>query len=153
MFCYNCGHHLDDDDKFCPSCGARVKNSDSEEKVVDSEDLGAKRESDRDYISDNDIFFGEKISSSDRKYDAKNNQASHFRQAKVKESNGMAVAGLICAFIVPILGLILSIIAYDNLKKAGEPTRIATIGIVVAVCSLVFSVVVNILSLAFIPFI
>ena len=33
MFCSNCGTKIDDDARFCPSCGAQIKNSDVADKA------------------------------------------------------------------------------------------------------------------------
>jgi hypothetical protein len=41
---------------------------------------------------------------------------------------GLAIAGLILAFVAPIVGLILSLVAKSKLKKAGAPTGLATAG-------------------------
>ena len=145
MYCYKCGKQLENDDNFCPYCGARVKINDESSKVV-GEEKDETVNADKDYINDSDIFFGEKIKNDERRYDRVDAQ-NHQYQAKSKEANGMAIAGFVCAFIVPLLGLILSIIAYENLKKTGAPTKMATFGIIIAICSLVLSVVSNIFSL------
>ncbi len=36
-------------------------------------------------------------------------------------SNGLAVAGLVCSFLFPIGGLVISWIALDQMKKSGNP--------------------------------
>ena len=41
---------------------------------------------------------------------------------------GLAIAGLILAFVAPIVGLILSLVAKSKLKKSGAPTSMATAG-------------------------
>jgi hypothetical protein len=38
-------------------------------------------------------------------------------------TNGLAIAGLICAFIVPIVGVILSHIALNQIKQTGQEGR------------------------------
>ncbi|MFT4156488.1 MAG: DUF4190 domain-containing protein [Microbacterium sp.] len=41
---------------------------------------------------------------------------------------GLAIAGLILAFVAPLIGLILSLVARSKLRKAGAPTGLATAG-------------------------
>ena len=145
MYCYKCGKQLQDDDNFCPYCGAKVKHDDAYDGEINEN-------ASRDYISDNDIFFGDKIKSEDRNNaNRANAQSQHFQQANIKEANGIGIAGFICSFLVPILGLILSIIAYEKLKKMGASTKMATWGIIIAIASLVLSVISNILTITVLP--
>jgi len=59
---------------------------------------------------------------------------------------GLAIAGLILAIFVPVVGLILSIVARVKLKKAGAPTGMATAGIIVGAILTVFWIVVAIVA-------
>ena len=148
MYCRNCGSKLGNNDKFCQYCGTKVdliEEDDTDEIVVNDVD------------SDTDIFFGEeKIASNDVKRVNRDhivvNVNSNSNANRQKENNGMAIAGLILAFIVPIVGLILSIIAYENAKKTGQPNRIALAGIIVAICSIVLSVVADIFAFGVLDF-
>ncbi|GAA5154342.1 hypothetical protein GCM10025768_25350 [Microbacterium pseudoresistens] len=45
--------------------------------------------------------------------------------------SGMAIAGFVLAIIVPIVGLILSIVAFVKLKKANAPRGLAIAGIII----------------------
>lgn len=136
MFCRNCGSPIGQDDKFCAYCGTRVKNmDDAEKKTVDS---------------DTDIFFGEEkiknanVSNSENSTRYERVEIHHIPQKK--ENNGMAIAGFILSFLFPIVGLILSIISYDNSKKMGEPNKLALAGIIISICSLVLSAISEIIS-------
>jgi len=45
------------------------------------------------------------------------------------------------AGIAPIVGLVLAIISRKRLKEAGEPTGIATAGMILAIVSLAFAII------------
>ena len=145
MYCYKCGKQIGDDNNFCPYCGAKMKMHDESFQPTSEETTETTSEN-RDYISDNDIFFGEKISSGERKSARVEIQQQQYSQAPYREAKGMATAGFICAFFIPILGLILSIIAYEKLKKLGAPTKMAVWGIIVAILSLVLSIISNLFT-------
>lgn len=49
-----------------------------------------------------------------------------------KGTSGLSIAGLILAFVAPIVGLILSIVGYSKSKKMGQKTTVSIIGICVA---------------------
>ena len=51
-----------------------------------------------------------------------------------KPTNTMAILGLIFAFVMPILGLIFSIIAKGQIKKTGENgAGLATAGLIISI--------------------
>lgn len=57
------------------------------------------------------------------------------------KTNGMAIAGLVLAFIIPLLGFILSIISLGQIKKRGEGGRgLAIAGIVISSLFMIFTV-------------
>jgi len=52
--------------------------------------------------------------------------------APVDQWNGMCIAGFICSFFFPLVGLVLSIIALVQINKTGEKSRgMAIAGIVI----------------------
>lgn len=54
--------------------------------------------------------------------------------------NGLCIAGFVCSFLVPIVGLILSIVALTQINRTGEKSRgMAIAGIVISVVVWVFS--------------
>ena len=54
--------------------------------------------------------------------------------------NGLCIAGFVCSFLVPIVGLILSIIALTQINRTGEKSRgMAIAGIVISVVIWLFS--------------
>ncbi|MCA9337732.1 hypothetical protein KC951_03415 [Candidatus Saccharibacteria bacterium] len=54
---------------------------------------------------------------------------------------GLAIAGIVLAFLFPLLGLVLSIIAHAKTKKAGLKTTLSTIGIVLSAVFMVLSTI------------
>lgn len=58
------------------------------------------------------------------------------------KTNVMAIVGLVLAFIVPVLGFILSLVAKSQIKKTGEGGKgLATAGIIVSVVLFILQVV------------
>ncbi|RYQ12146.1 peptidyl-prolyl cis-trans isomerase [Bifidobacterium pseudolongum subsp. globosum] len=56
--------------------------------------------------------------------------------------NGMAIAGFVCSFFFSIVGLVLSIIGYNQTKKTGEKGKeLALAGIIISGLSIVMTVV------------
>ncbi|GAA1237410.1 hypothetical protein JOF42_001409 [Microbacterium phyllosphaerae] len=55
--------------------------------------------------------------------------------------NGLAIAGLVLAFVIAPLGLILSIVAAVKLGKAGAPKGIAIAGIIIGAIITVIAVI------------
>ncbi|MDR2524119.1 MAG: DUF4190 domain-containing protein [Candidatus Nomurabacteria bacterium] len=61
---------------------------------------------------------------------------------KNKSTNTMAILGLIFAFIFPIVGLILSIVAKGQIKKTGEGgSGLATAGLIISIVWMAFIVI------------
>lgn len=59
---------------------------------------------------------------------------------------GLAVAGLILAFVVPLIGLILSIVAAVRLGRRGAPRGVAVAGVVIGGILTVVGVVVGVVA-------
>ena len=60
-----------------------------------------------------------------------------------KKTNGLCIAGLICSFIVPLVGLILSIVGMNQAKKRNEDGfALAVVGIVMGVIGTIVTVIV-----------
>ena len=52
--------------------------------------------------------------------------------APQKETNGMAIAGMICAFLIPLLGLIFSIVGLSKSKKINDGKELSIVGIILS---------------------
>lgn len=62
--------------------------------------------------------------------------------AGVNPGHGMGVAGLVCAFLAPLVGLILSIVAMMKSKKAGMSNGLALAGIIVSSINMVVGTII-----------
>lgn len=72
--------------------------------------------------------------------------------APARESNTMAILGLVFAFIVPVLGLIFSIIGLGKAKELqGEGHGLALAGLIVSIVELVIAVIAVIVILVTVP--
>lgn len=60
---------------------------------------------------------------------------------------GLAIAGLILAFVAPLVGLILSLVAKSKLKKAGAPTSLATAGFWIGLALTIIGLIVGIIMI------
>ena len=57
-------------------------------------------------------------------------------------TNGMAIASLVCAFLIPIVGLILGIISLGKIKTSGEGGRgLAMAGIIISSIGMVLGLI------------
>ena len=59
----------------------------------------------------------------------------------------LGIVGLILAFLAPVIGLILSIVAKVQSRKAGVPNGIATAGIIVGAILTVVGIIIVIISI------
>ena len=57
----------------------------------------------------------------------------------IKKNNDLSIDGMICTFLLPILGLILSILARKKAIKNGDKTSLATAGIWISAILLALS--------------
>ncbi len=61
---------------------------------------------------------------------------------------GIVIAGLICAFLCPLIGLILSIIGRSKAKEAGAGEGLATAGIIISIVIMVLGLIVRLANAA-----
>lgn len=64
---------------------------------------------------------------------------------EVVPGKGLAIAGIILAFVAPLIGLILSLVARSKLKKAGAPTSLATAGFWIGLALTIIGLIVGII--------
>lgn len=66
-----------------------------------------------------------------------------------RKYNGLAIAGFICSFLVSLLGLILSIVGLDQIKKQGGKGKgLAIAGIIISAAGMVIQVILVIALIA-----
>ena len=61
-------------------------------------------------------------------------------------SNGMAIAGFILSFFIPLLGLIFSIIGLKRSKETNNGKGLSTAGIIISCVTLVITIIMGIIS-------
>lgn len=62
------------------------------------------------------------------------------------QSNGMAIAGFILSFFIPLLGLIFSIIGLKRSKEANNGKGLSTAGIIISCITMVITIIMGIIS-------
>lgn len=117
MFCKNCGHQMDDNAKFCPTCGTHVL--DDAQAQVDVEVVPASNANGSAYL---------------------------------QPSNTLAIVGFVFSFLMPLIGLICSIIAYKNASNYEVQYKgLALAGIIISICEmfLIFIIVIPVSCIVF----
>ena len=115
MFCQHCGTRSDDNAKFCVQCGAATAPAPAPE-------------------------FQQQQGFQQPAYPPPSyHQWSH---QPPKRTNTMAIAGLVLAFLMPFIGLIVSIIARKQCIQNNEDGQgLATAGIVISAVAMLFWVI------------
>ena len=62
------------------------------------------------------------------------------------QTNGMAIAGFILSFFIPLLGLIFSIIGLKRSKEANNGKGLSTAGIIISCITMVITIIMGIIS-------
>jgi len=62
------------------------------------------------------------------------------------QSNGMAIAGFILSFFIPLLGLIFSIIGLKRSKETNNGKGLSTAGIIISCITMVITIIMGIIS-------
>ena len=121
MYCVNCGKELADDVKTCPYCGAEIGNEAIQEYDPMEDLMGF----------DEEPVFTEAPIAQPTQTSTENVQTG---------SNGFAIAGFVCAFFVPILGIIFSAIGMSRSKKMNKKgLGLAVAGLVIAIVSMLIN--------------
>lgn len=145
MFCSNCGQKLDDNAVTCPNCGAETGVSPAVGAEKPAEQAGEPRQQQAQPGTERPQ--GQQGFEQQQAYQPY--QAQQYQPPRESESNGYAIAGLICAFFIPILGLIFSCMGLNRSKKMnGEGKGVSIAGIVISVLAIVLIVVVVIIYVA-----
>lgn len=68
-----------------------------------------------------------------------------------KKTNGLAIAGLVCSLLQPILGLVFSLIALSQIKndESQGGRNLAVAGLVISIVFLVLTIILVVLIAAF----
>ena len=134
MFCYLCGKEVDDTAERCPYCGVKLKEDEPSEAAPET---NAKTE-------EKDEFFDPAPAPASAPTPAPTvtTTTTQVSSNTPKQSNGMALAGFILSFFMPVLGLIFSIIGLVRSKNGYDRKGLAIAGLIISAIGLVISVIV-----------
>ena len=64
--------------------------------------------------------------------------------------SGMSIAGFVLAFLMPVIGLILSIVAHNGAKRDGDErsARFSKAGIIISACIIALYVIIVVISVS-----
>lgn len=62
------------------------------------------------------------------------------------QSNGMAIAGFVLSFFIPLLGLIFSILGLKKSKETNTGKGLSTAGIIISCITMVITLIIGIIS-------
>lgn len=133
MFCSNCGKQIDDNVVNCPFCSAEtgVTPAQTEEPAAEQTAQQAQPQYEQTYGQQN---------YEQQPYQPYQTQS--YQPPRKSGSNGLAIAGFICAFFFPLLGLIFSCIGLNHSKKmGGDGKGLSIAGIVISVLAIVIIII------------
>ena len=116
MFCKNCGQELNDNASICPYCGTEVKKNEQDGQPAQPQATQAQAQPQQPY--------GQTYQQPQQPYGqtyqqpyGQPYQQPYAPQSYEPESNGIAIAGFICAFFIPLLGWIFGGIGLARSKR------------------------------------
>ncbi len=158
--CIKCGHTVQEDARFCPECGAEIienvqtvptdltpdeaiKAETAENVDVDTEDTSDKSEGEKQEVHDATADEPQEDAAVSKiKIEDIHEPSEKYVSYKCYEGtsySGMAIAGFVLSFFVPILGIIFSAVGMGQTKNAamkGRGLAIAGLTISIVFCCL-----------------
>ena len=122
MFCRNCGSQLKDDAMFCHNCGTAVNGQTPPPTATVQNQPPAYQQ-----------------------------PAYQQQPATTGGENTMAIVGFIFSLLFPIVGLICSIIGYNNSKRGAQYGGLALAGIIISAVSIVIILIAVCVIVAYLP--
>ena len=153
MFCKNCGAQINDNAKFCPNCGTSIPASAQQSPQEGTVNQPAQPQVQQRQAAPapaptpaNSQSYYQPAAN----YQAPQQAYAQPQYVPAPSTNGLCIAGLILAFVFPLLGLILSIVGLVKVKSSGEGGRgLAIAGIIlteleffVYVCIILFYLII-----------
>lgn len=122
--CQKCGAFAEDINDFCTVCGSKL-TAQSAQYSGQTENWQSQPEQ--------PSAQNQQQSQGQQYYQQSQGQQQYQPQAK---TNGLAIAGFVCSFFIPILGLILSIVGKNQIKQSNGTQGgdgLATAGIAISI--------------------
>lgn len=118
-FCTNCGNVLNDNVTICPKCGMQITQSNGANQMNNMNTIPS--------------------------MDTTNTMNNMNAVPSTNKTNGIAIAGLILSFIIPIIGLVLSIIGLKKSKEINNGRGLSIAGIIISAIFTVISIIIIVL--------
>ncbi len=115
MYCRNCGSSIRDDAMFCPNCGTAVNGAPSQQQP---------------YMQPAQPTYPYQQYNQQQPQNYQNGQPIQYPAAQ--NTNAIAIVGFVLAFIIPLAGLICSIIGFNNAKRGAPYYGLALAGIIIS---------------------
>ena len=123
MYCQYCGNKVEEGSKYCPVCGSPL-----------AEKSDAPKEEKQDTTDFEKTYYAE--------------SASPRTGTKPGSARTMAIVSIVLAFFNPLIGLIVSIVAFNNAKRDDpDSLGLAKIGIIVSIVIMAFSLIITVVAL------
>ena len=153
-FCPNCGAQYDAGAKFCEDCGTPFE-------IVKAEPVSAPVQDSFDAPVNDDSKFAppsyEAPQPAAQPYNPQPaaqpqpapvyNTQTQYQTEPQQSTDGVCIAGLICSLLLSgLLGLILSIVGINRVKKSGAPGKgFAVAGIIISILKMVVIVIITVI--------
>lgn len=125
-YCQNCGKEANDAAKFCEYCGNQFNlvRINEQENTNNSNVI-------------NNLNNG-----------SNNINVNNQNQSNINESNTMGICAIVFAFVIPLVGLILSIMILAT-KKDYTTRKYGKIGLIISIITFIINVTITIIYIAF----
>ena len=138
-FCPNCGNILNDNTTMCPKCGMKITQSNMTNSMNNMNTSGS-----MNTINTMNTPPSSNTVNSMNNMNALGSMNTMNTTNTAPSSNGennIAIAGFILSFIIPIIGLILSIIGLKKSKETNNGRGLSIAGIVISTIFTIISII------------
>ena len=138
-FCPNCGNILNDNTTMCPKCGMQITQSNTVNSMNNMNTLGS-----MNTINTMNTATSSNTVNSMNNMNTLGSMNTINTMNTATSSNGennIAIAGFILSFIIPIIGLILSIIGLKKSKETNNGRGLSIAGIVISTIFTIISII------------
>ena len=126
MYCWRCGSVIKEEAKVCDNCGASV------DRFKDPKGINEETPTVNSRYSNSDFY--------ENKYSREDSYG-------YRNTNGMAIAGFVCSFFIPILGWIFGGLGLNKaLKCEGKGMGLSVAAIAISTVSFIIGLVISIVT-------